>query len=830
MSRPPARIAVLIGNGTFPQSQSALQPLAAPAHDVAVLGGLLADPEICRFEDPVKLVDRDAMTIKKTLLRTLDAAAPDDLVLVYYAGHGKLDGAQLYLCTHDTEPETLAATSVPVRDVHHYISRSACRQVVLVLDCCFAGAAADVFHTRGELSDRVEAAASARGVFLLTSCGAYEPSLERGGTETGELPYGVYTRALVDGILSGQADLYRDGRITPLELARYLQQRIPGQTPRVSLIDGEGDEPVLAWTNWSQNDGERKRVRTRLAQWYAEETVPDGVFYQAVSLLSRVPQDEVEKQRKQLLGLCTGAEWDKIFPRAWAALEAEPRDAVAELERFLTRHVADGTLSQDVYIEAMRLLGSEPVDDFERKRKRLLERFARSPQRDVTVLVEAWAALERSRPEPSPPPAAAPPVSVAAPEPAPSVASAQAAAPSVAAPVPLAGPSLPEEPGPTAAPAPPPSRPASRPASTASTPFVAKPSPSPAAGAGSVPASGRLNRNRTEVGWRRPQGAHLAALAIVVMMTIVIASINNFRSRDGDWADESVADPVSYASDTVQGEAAVETMESTLALVHPVSRELYDVPYEEWVQSIRFFQGEDTIPAPQDRVYGYRFQSESTKFVYYEITVSTQVDSVIQIPDRWEAIWYRPDGSMLAHDTLKTHPYTGMAAGRGWSMAGSWAPGLYRLELVHRGRRIAMAGFEILAPGVGVEIPGLSGRVSEVRFYDDVDTTRAWQRDDRHRFDSRYVQRLSSWLRLTYPTPVRQETPLGVRVEYRASDGRLVGSAEVRTTARPGSMTTDVSLSAARTQSWSPGAYRADFYVNRERVAKGFFDFYDPTQ
>jgi len=398
MSRSPARTAVLIGNGAFPQAEDALTPLEAPAHDVAVLAGLLADPEVCRFDAPVTLVNRDAKTIKKTLLRALNAARPQDLVLVYYAGHGKLDGAQLYLCAHDTEPETLAATAVAISEIREYVTRSACKQVVLILDCCFSGAAADEFRTRGELSDRIEAAASARGLYLLTSCANHETSLEHVGVEEGDVPYGVYTRMLADGILSGQADIYQDGRITPLELAKYLQSRIPGQTPRVSLIDAEGEEPVLAWTSWAQNDGMRNRVRTRLVEWYADEAIPEEVFYQAMGLLNRVPQSALERRRKRLLGMCAGAGWEDAFTRGWNALDADSADALADLERFLTEHVADGALGEGTYLEVMRLLASEPRNPLQERRRRLLARIARLPERDLALLVDAWHALDRHEP------------------------------------------------------------------------------------------------------------------------------------------------------------------------------------------------------------------------------------------------------------------------------------------------------------------------------------------------------------------------------------------------------------------------------------------------
>lgn len=405
MSAGGARRAVLIGNGVFPRADGSLTPLAAPAHDVGVLAGILSDADLCRFEAPQRLVDADATTVKKALLRALETAGPADLVVIYYAGHGKLDGAQLYLCANDTEPEALAATSISIRDIHHFVGRSACRQVVLILDCCFSGAAADEFQTRGEMVDRITAAAApARGLYLLTSCGAYETALERGAGEEGDVPYGLYTRALVDGIVSGEADVYRDGRITPLELARYLQERIPGQTPRVTLIDAEGEEPVLAWTGWSLDDEKRGEVRERLAGWFADEVIPYDVMHEAMQLLSRVPRNAVEKRRRRLLALCTGAGWDAVFARAWRSLG----DGVApdDFERFLTQHAAEDELPERTYVEAMRLLAAEPANDVQRRLKLLLASFAREEHRDVRILLDAWRALERRRtPEPPPQPA-----------------------------------------------------------------------------------------------------------------------------------------------------------------------------------------------------------------------------------------------------------------------------------------------------------------------------------------------------------------------------------------------------------------------------------------
>jgi WD40 repeat protein len=67
----------------------------------------------------------------------------DDRLLIYFAGHGIAldgdDGPAGYLVPQDARPDD-RQTFLPMTDLSRWIERLPCRHLLLVLDCCFAGA------------------------------------------------------------------------------------------------------------------------------------------------------------------------------------------------------------------------------------------------------------------------------------------------------------------------------------------------------------------------------------------------------------------------------------------------------------------------------------------------------------------------------------------------------------------------------------------------------------------------------------------------------------------------------------------------------------------
>lgn len=92
------------------------------------------------------LLDQDAT--RSTLLAALTElgtrSTPEDVVVISFSGHGSTTHE---LVTHDADPDNLPTTSLPLDEFTDLVSAIPARQLVVVLDCCFAGGAgAKVLH------------------------------------------------------------------------------------------------------------------------------------------------------------------------------------------------------------------------------------------------------------------------------------------------------------------------------------------------------------------------------------------------------------------------------------------------------------------------------------------------------------------------------------------------------------------------------------------------------------------------------------------------------------------------------------------------------------
>jgi hypothetical protein len=233
------RRAILIGNGSFPP-ESELASLAGPAADIHRLAQVLSDPAAGGFETD-ELIDQASFELLPRIEQRFHEADPDDLLLVHYSGHGKLNRlGQLFLACRNTVAATLQTTSVPVELLRELVRGCDARSVVLVLDCCFSGAAARAF-LRSNVEDRLQAL-NGEGIYLLTSVDAIH-SAEESDDSDGET-MGLFTRHLVAGLESGDADVDRDGKITINDLQLYLNRSIRRQSPRFWTFDA-GQDVVL---------------------------------------------------------------------------------------------------------------------------------------------------------------------------------------------------------------------------------------------------------------------------------------------------------------------------------------------------------------------------------------------------------------------------------------------------------------------------------------------------------------------------------------------------------------------------------------------------------
>jgi uncharacterized caspase-like protein len=133
------KLALIIGNSQY--EDAGLSRLAAPDVDVRALVDILRTPGIGAFDEVTPLLNEGLATVRKAIARFFDAKHRDDLLLLYFSGHGVRDEqGHLYLAVRDTERAVLAGTAIEASYVTTRMDRSASKRLVLVLDCCHSGA------------------------------------------------------------------------------------------------------------------------------------------------------------------------------------------------------------------------------------------------------------------------------------------------------------------------------------------------------------------------------------------------------------------------------------------------------------------------------------------------------------------------------------------------------------------------------------------------------------------------------------------------------------------------------------------------------------------
>jgi hypothetical protein len=243
------RWAVVIGVGQY-EAENIPDLDFAPADARAVRDFLQSDAA-GPFDEVLYLENEQATgaAMREALFVFLQQADWDDLVVIYYAGHGAPDPGRpdnLYLLPTDTDLDALAATGFPMWDVKTALRRQiAAERVIVIADACHSAGTADGETVGG--SDSNEIAGGFQQLFspsrrlMMTAADTNEFSLEDarwGG-------HGVFTHFLLDG-LRGAGDLDANGIVTFTELFQHVSGGVRGatngrQNPQMS---GLGDVPL----------------------------------------------------------------------------------------------------------------------------------------------------------------------------------------------------------------------------------------------------------------------------------------------------------------------------------------------------------------------------------------------------------------------------------------------------------------------------------------------------------------------------------------------------------------------------------------------------------
>lgn len=207
--------ALLVGVDNY----DAFNKLAGCVNDVNALQPLLSRNENNSLNFQCRTLTSDGERVeRRTLLAALDDlfAPGADVALFYFAGHGDPAANDVIAVTQDAADGDLG---VPLSAVMAKVQQSRIREIIIILDCCFAGGAGGVPQLGGEV------AALREGVSLLTASRGDQPAAE---TPAGRGQFSFYLCGALGG---GAADVL--GKVTLAGVYAYLSESFTawGQSP-----------------------------------------------------------------------------------------------------------------------------------------------------------------------------------------------------------------------------------------------------------------------------------------------------------------------------------------------------------------------------------------------------------------------------------------------------------------------------------------------------------------------------------------------------------------------------------------------------------------------
>lgn len=185
-----------------------------------------------------------APRIEAEINNMADEAKPNDLAVIFFAGHGLVDGLKnYYLATSEvTDATTPRKGGLSAESFAGKLRYIQCKTLVFI-DACYSGKILESFRS-ADISNRdffKELNSTPNGMNIYTSSGSEVMS-----RELPQYGHGIFTQALLESFEFKNSDTDSDGRITVKEIRNYLEARIMKlsrnqQTPLHRNIEEIGD-------------------------------------------------------------------------------------------------------------------------------------------------------------------------------------------------------------------------------------------------------------------------------------------------------------------------------------------------------------------------------------------------------------------------------------------------------------------------------------------------------------------------------------------------------------------------------------------------------------
>jgi formylglycine-generating enzyme required for sulfatase activity/uncharacterized caspase-like protein len=359
-----AKIALLIGVSEY---EEGLDLLPAAARDIEALREVLINPNIGDFAeaDVTVLSNPQRQTMEDEIYTLFANRQKDDLVLLYFSGHGVVDeNNRFYFATRQTRKDQgklRPTTALVASTVQGYMQESKSQRQVVILDSCFSGAFAKGVQAKDSGSVNLEQFLGGRGRAILTASTSTQYALTQDGFELS-----IYTHFLVEGLRTGGADKDRVGWITVEDLHGYASAKVreaaPAMTPEfypvkegytIKLAQSQKDDPALHY---------RQEVQKRVHQ--GRFSIPARQLLNSLQGTLRIDKSVADAIEAEVLR--PFQEYQRklqdYLETLRATLQAEPSPSVRTMEDLKDYQEFLGLRDEDVAALEDRYFGYIPDD------------------------------------------------------------------------------------------------------------------------------------------------------------------------------------------------------------------------------------------------------------------------------------------------------------------------------------------------------------------------------------------------------------------------------------------------------------------------------------
>lgn len=164
---------------------------------------------------------------------------PDDIIVLYFSGHGYSENNEGYLIPYDTDLDLISDTSIAIQRIKYELDKSEAKTKILIIDSCYSG----IGHGKKVDSKMSEAFENSlfsnisEGLVIFASCKQNEQSFPLKDNSMS-----IFTHYLIDG-LKGNAGLNDNSEISFEDLYTFVTKKVTkwafdndvSQTPNMKL-------------------------------------------------------------------------------------------------------------------------------------------------------------------------------------------------------------------------------------------------------------------------------------------------------------------------------------------------------------------------------------------------------------------------------------------------------------------------------------------------------------------------------------------------------------------------------------------------------------------